>query len=161
MVRVGVFGTKGELNMNVSKLLIDELLDKCCDEVGADEVESVVSHASGMGIGEYVFEAGSSRDVTTVGMVLPSCRAEQWYPVDELVYVGDVWGEQAVSDCSSVLDIIVWVGDVSPKRDWLELSNLSDVYMLSVSDSILDWTAPSATIELDDIVDELLQYQYP
>jgi len=160
MVRVGIFGTNGELGLQVTKLLIDELLDECCQKFDSEEVEAVISHASGRGIGEYVFEEGEIRGVKTVGLVLPSCRAEQWFPVDEKVYLGDIWGEKCIDDCADVMDVIVWVGGVDPKRDWIELSNMSNIEMLSVSDSMVDWVSPDSVVDLGPIVDHMVENQY-
>ncbi len=158
MVRVGIFGTSGELDRIVIKMMIDEVLEQCREATGGDEVESLVSHASGAGIGRYVFEEGTRRGLKNVGMVLPSCRENSWVPVDETVYVGEEWGDEAISDCGDVLDVIVWVGDVDPKRDWVQLANLSDVKMLSVSDSMVDWASPSSVFQLSSIIDKVLAY---
>lgn len=92
-------------------------------------------------------------------MVFPSCNADgKWLPVDELVYVGAEWDQdKTIDDCSAIVDVIVWVGSVDPKQDWLELSNSHNVTMLTVSDTIQDWTSSSTNINLKSAAEKLLQ----
>ena len=76
------------------------------------------------------------------------------------MYLGDIWGEKCIDDCADVMDVIVWVGGVDPKRDWIELSNMSNIEMLSVSDSMVDWVSPDSVVDLGPIVDHMVENQY-
>lgn len=107
---------------------------------------------------EVVFEKGKTQNAKTVGMVLPSCQESELFEVDELVYVGDEYEDKTcVNDCSGVVDVIVWVGGINTKEDWLKLSNSFNVKMLTVSDSMTDWTSPSSKIQLDSMVDKIIR----
>lgn len=158
MVRVGIFGTSVELNQYVSKMLVEEVLDQCCSQSDSEEIDTVVSHISGEGIGEIVFEEGYLRGAETVGLVLPSCRSEEWFPVDDIVYIQDKWGDIAVDELSEILDIAVWVGDLEPEEDWKVLSNSQDVDMVTISDTMMDWVSPASTLELNTVIDKMMKF---
>lgn len=156
MVRVGIFGTTGELDERVIHVLVEELLNNICERMGSDKVDAVISYASGRGVGRYAFEVGNKYGAATVGVVLPSIEEEEVYPVDQIVYVHGEDPDQSIDDFSTLVDIIVWVGDIDLKRDWLEVATAANVPMLAVSDYIADWTAPSSNVDLGAVVDALL-----
>ena len=41
------------------------------------------------------------------------------------------------------MDVVVWVGDTNPERDWAVLNSLQGVRMVTLSESMIDWVTPS------------------
>lgn len=62
-----------------------------------------------------------------------------------------------VVDQSKMIDIVVWVGDFEPKEDWEKLSNLSEMKIIYVSASMMDWCNTNTSLNCSKLVDQMLE----
>lgn len=161
MVKIGIFGQQGDLDPETIDVLLDEIIDQCCERFNSSAVNSLVSHASGYGLSKYVFEIGELRGTKTLGMILPSCQKETWYPSRGIEYIDESGTIHEEPEPTRMLDIAIWIGELTPYEDWEKLSNIPKLKLITVSEHFMDWGATTTWLNLHKVQKRLIQQADP
>ncbi|MBT8448966.1 MAG: hypothetical protein KJO69_04715, partial [Gammaproteobacteria bacterium] len=130
---VGVVGYSGQkFDETDAREILEEALDDIEDEyVESGDFESItiVSGLTNMGIPKVAYEIADSRGYGTMGVAPEQANEYELYPVDEIIYEGENFGDESETFID-MLDVFVRVGGGAQAQHELELAEAEDISIL-------------------------------